>query len=462
MVGVRGSHRTSAGAVNTHYHGRLGTVTALKHEEEKLQNNSQQSAPSHPAIRQFGEDEFTNLRDSKTKQHNIMLLVGNGFDIAVLDMLGADYKTDYQSFYYYLKSRKFDGSNTIFKKMDELRLKHEASKGQGSTGFSNWSDLESVLQEFVSNSRGVDFDRLHADLEVIQDQFSNYLDLVVQPSHLTELSALAQSRRWAYSTFSRFLADLDEDSYLKLEFPRCTRYYDLFNFNIINFNYTYLLDNYLFLDQKQFNPHPYLTVDTNFLFRLNPRNHGGDKYRPNADTGCSSYLFVDLHHPHGAQAIPRSLLFGIDSTDKSAAQGSSHGLDKAFWAQTPRRYKKMIAESELFIIFGSSIGRTDRWWWRHILKRIDDGGELIIYKFRSDDGSDIGALRQKIAEQFVEENYDPTLFGGAEMTNEQVSRMMRRIHVVLYSDSATLSALGFSPSVFEPGDKDPASIPKVR
>ena len=48
-----------------------------------MQNNSQQSKPNHPAIRQFGEDEFTNLDGSTTKQHNIMFLVGNGFDIAV-------------------------------------------------------------------------------------------------------------------------------------------------------------------------------------------------------------------------------------------------------------------------------------------------------------------------------------------------------------------------------------------
>ena len=437
-------------------------MTALEHLEKRMQNNSQQSAPNHPAIRQFGEDEFRNLDGSMTKQHNIMFLVGNGFDIAVLDMLGADYKTDYQSFFYYLKSKKFDGSNMIFRKMDELRQKHEASVEQGGDGVSNWSDLESVLQDFVSNSQGVDFENLRSDLEEIQDQFSNYLDLVVQPSHLTELSALAQSRRWAYSTFARFLADLDEEPYLNLDFPRRARYYDLFNYNIINLNYTYLLDNYLFLDQKQFNPHPHVTVDTNFQFRLNPRNHGDDKYRPNAETGCSSYLFVDLHHPRGAQAIPRSLLFGIDSTDKSAAQGSIHGLDKAFWAQTPRRYKKMIAESELFIIFGSSIGRTDRWWWRHILKRIDDGGELIIYKFRSEEGGDLASLRRKIATQFIEENYDPELFGGGMLTVAQQSRLMCRIHVVLYSHSETISALGFSPQVFNPKDRNPASIPKVR
>ena len=427
-----------------------------------MRNNSQQNAPNYPAIREFGEDEFTYLDRSSRKQHNIMFLVGNGFDIAVLDMLGADYKTDYQSFFYYLKSKKFDGSNTIYKKMDELRQKHEASIEGGREGVSNWSDLESVLQEFVSNSRGVDFNALRADLEAIQDQFSNYLDLVVQPSHLTELSTLAQSRRWAYSTFSRFLADLDRDSYLQLKFPRDANHYHLFNFNIINFNYTYLLDNYLFLDQKQFNPHPHSTVDTNFQFRLNPRNHVDDGTRPNAETGCSSYLFVDLHHPHGAQAIPRSLLFGIDSTDESATQGSRHGLDKAFWAQTPRRYKKMIAESELFIIFGSSIGRTDRWWWRHILKRIGDGGELVIYKFRPQEGDDAGSLRRKVAKQFVEENYDPKLFGDTEMTDVQLTRLMRRIHVVLYSDSETLSALGFSPGVFNPDDRDPASVPMVR
>ena len=41
------------------------------------------------------------------RQHNIMALVGNGFDIQALSDLGAPSDTRYESFFHYLKYRRF-------------------------------------------------------------------------------------------------------------------------------------------------------------------------------------------------------------------------------------------------------------------------------------------------------------------------------------------------------------------
>lgn len=419
--------------------------------------------PIRHGIRKFDHTDFENLRPSNgKKQHNIMMLVGNGFDIAALTHLEAKYRTDYQSFFFYLKSLNFNPDNMIFKKMDELRQEHEEKLKLKKDGFPNWSDFEARLQEFVSGATSINYDDLRQDLAEIQRHFSSFLDLVVSPELLNELDKRAQHYLWAYCTFGRFLSDIDSTAYRILDFPQNTDHYHLFNFNIINFNYTFLLDNYLYLDQEQFNPHPNNTVDTNFLFHRNPRDYSyPHEYgsRANAATGCSAYLMTEIHHPHGVQSIPRSLLFGIDGTDQEASRGSNHKFEKTFWAQTPRRYRKMIKETELFIIFGSSTGETDRWWWRHILRRVHKGAELIIYKYCS---PSMPNARQKTASEikskFISDNYDPALFRGHELDEKTFEDLCFRVHVVKYTDSETLSALGFSPSIYVPSSRNPDAI----
>ena len=174
-----------------------------------------------------------------------MMLVGNGFDIAALSLLKAKYRTDYQSFFFYLKSMNFNPNNMIFKKLDELRQEHEEKVRLGEVGYPNWSDFEARLQEFVSGPRFIDFDNLRQDLAEIQRHFSSFLDLVVSPELLNELDRRAQYNLWAYCTFGRFLADVDDTTHRCISLPQQSAHYDLFNFNIINFNYTFLLDNYL-------------------------------------------------------------------------------------------------------------------------------------------------------------------------------------------------------------------------
>lgn len=76
-------------------------------------------------------------------QHNIMVLVGNGFDIAVLNKYG-DKKmngksTKYSDFFEYVTYfRLCDDNNLIYKKMKE---DHEQNK-------ENWCDFESSVDNY--------------------------------------------------------------------------------------------------------------------------------------------------------------------------------------------------------------------------------------------------------------------------------------------------------------------------
>lgn len=168
---------------------------------------------------------------------------------------------------------------------------------------------------------------------------------------------------------SAFLYDLPDRAFRNSEFPKNTANLDLYNFVFVNFNYTPLLDDFIYLDQVQFDPLPLKTVDRNFQFQSNPRGVGAAGVRP--FDSSSSYLMTEVIHPHGQQSIPRSLLFGIDEPDMRAGnQDPRLRLAKPLWAQNKPRYSHLFDDTELFIIFGCSLGGVDRWWWRNIAEAL--------------------------------------------------------------------------------------------
>lgn len=90
----------------------------------------------------FGKYDKKTFNEIKS-QHNIMVLVGNGFDIALLNK----YKTgkmkgktsSYSDFYEYIKYYNLcDEKNVLFKKMTE-QMSYD----------SNWSDFELIINTLV-------------------------------------------------------------------------------------------------------------------------------------------------------------------------------------------------------------------------------------------------------------------------------------------------------------------------
>ena len=176
---------------------------------------------------------------------------------------------------------------------------------------------------------------------------------------------------------SKFLKDINNIvDYNRLQFKNVTSHYDLFNFLFVNFNYTALFDNYIFLDTAQFDPHIYKGVDRNFDFYNEsiPKN-------PSNETIWSSYLMADVIHPHGTQNIPRSIIFGAD-IPSCKPNSKEKFLNKPFVAQNDNKYFDFFDNTELFIIYGMSLGLTDSWWLDSIFEQLmkeDKQSELIIY-----------------------------------------------------------------------------------
>lgn len=145
----------------------------------------------------------------------------------------------------------------------------------------------------------------------------------------------------------------------------------------------------------------------------------------------SCYLNTTVIHPHGQQHVTRSLLFGtnIEFKDKNKSKSLKREegkLSKEYWAQYDFKYKDLFKEAELFIIFGTSLGKSDQWWWTNTIIQMiaDDNKELIIYWYEIQSDS-------KLKNRFIEE-YLPKDWKISDKIHES---LIERIHVVNYTQS---------------------------
>lgn len=314
-------------------------------------------------------DQYLNKYEEPTnkynrKQHNIMALVGNGFDIQVLE-----------------KYRPDDAITTKYDKFFDFLTYDAKDKGKRE----DWADFEELMPQADPK-----------DISSIQKEFSKFLNQNVTVDIENNLGEDAQTGKWTIRSLSKFLGDLDDSSFEDIKFRRHIDYHDVFNFLFMNFNYTDLLDNYLYLDKHQFVPQKHKYIGTNFEFYINPNavDLPQDEWYCNCplyndDTNFSSYVMSKIVHPHGEQSIPRSLLFGTNEDD--------HKTSKKYWAQYDVQYADLFDDTELFILFGMSVGETDKWWWQKIseaLSNSEKNPELIIYNYDPKETDDADTVKQ--------------------------------------------------------------------
>lgn len=353
------------------------------------------------------------------KQYNIMALVGNGFDIQVLNQYNRPTTTRYTDFYHFLKMNNVRTNNLIVQEM-EAALDADAE---------DWSDIEACIERLVQQGNRVK--AIAKSVAEIRDYFSAFLNTVVDSRLLADLSSDAEANEWSKQTFSTFLGDLETlEELQRVPFGARKSVYDAYNFVFINFNYTSLLDNYLYMDSKQFDPLPHKTVDTNFVFNNDPKGLEGSKWNFNS----SSYIEYQLIHPHGYQDIPRSLLFGVDLTGDPRA-ATAH-LAKPYWARGESRYAHYFDDTDLFIVFGCSIGPTDTWWWQHIADSLLENAEraLIIYWRNAEDV--VALSREETIAKFL---------AVTRIEDSDLARLMEQISVVSYFDDTDRVWLSTTP-----------------
>lgn len=374
----------------------------------------------------YTNQEFEKLADDG--QINIMALFGNGVDIQLMSYLNSPYRTSYQNFYNYLCYKNFSKDNIIFQKMTRDKKENENNPDIKQ----NWSDFENSLIEIFNENNYIEA-RLTDDFNHFQVEFSNFLNDIISPNMLAQIGNDSSKSGLAISSFQKFLADLDESNFRKLNFPSKVRHYKLFNWEILNFNYTSMLDNILVLDKEQYDPHPWPHADRQISFAANPNNFTNDHCSWDSSTYFSSYLMTNITHPHGYQNVPKSMLFGFDNenqiTNNYNRPYAKYFL-KPYWAQNDKRYKSYFNDTDLFIIYGMSIGSSDFWWWNNILNSLlETDSELIIYNYNSNNESDNATINR-----FID------VATHKELDDEELDKLHKKIAIVQYNSETKLNA----------------------
>lgn len=375
----------------------------------------------------YTNQEFKELANDG--QINIMALFGNGVDIHLMEYLKSPYRTSYQNFYNYLCYKNFDKDNIIFQKMTEDKKDNE----NNSNIKQNWSDFENSLIEIFNENNYINEARLTNDFNHFQVEFSNFLNDIITPNMLAQIGNDSSKSELAISSFQKFLADLDESNFRKLSFPSKLYHYKLFNWEILNFNYTSMLDNILVLDKEQYDPHPWPHADRQISFAANPNNFTNDHCSWDSSTYFSSYLMTNITHPHGYQNVPKSMLFGFDNENQITNvdnRNKAKNFLKPYWAQNDKKYKSYFNNTDLFILYGLSLGDSDFWWWNNILNSLlETDSELIIYNYNSNNESDSETINR-----FID------VAKKVQLTAEDIEKLHKKIAVVQYDSKSKLHA----------------------
>lgn len=369
------------------------------------------------------------------KNENVVItyIIGNGFDMAVLEALGQEYSTSYEEFYNYLSFfLKNKDKNSIYKKILESKNKNDKL----------WTDYELLLQDLVhqkiseigqvenQNQKKDIYEDFMKDWEEIQYKFSDFLNYVITPDTLKKVSNMA-----GINSLERCLGELSFEDWKSLRFRLLPCHECKLTYNILNFNYSTLADNYFFHLRD---PHPFNEATNNSYFYPNPKGYNLENYYYNNSTRRISLVSeVKFYHPHGQLSIPSSILFGISinkSKYRTSKAENSHlhnnygedilkKMDKLYWSDSKEEVQKEISNTNLFIFFGHSIGESDKWWWKQILEQLMlSDSEIIIYDFKSNN------LKEKLI------NYFP----------EQRDTINDRIYTVNFNNSDSLLKIAFN------------------
>ena len=268
---------------------------------------------------------------------NILYIIGNGFDIA------QGLKTSYKDFEKWYKTQPT--TNPILMQF----------KSDMNPDLEFWSDLEVALGKYVSKLNSIaDFDTIYDDLTSSIEVYMNSQNAFFK---VTNESINRYRKEAAFP--DDYLEPADAEPIIRYIFGSSkARNVDI-TISAINLNYTSTFDKAIGFGNRGANLYP----------------------RRSCEMG-------EICHVHGAlNDLPISL--GVDSIEQIAHYEFRqeklivNALVKPVHNEVIRKNRavhamRLIDSAEMFVIFGSSIGDTDRTWWRAIYNRMMDGKSIPL------------------------------------------------------------------------------------
>jgi len=273
---------------------------------------------------------------------NITYIIGNGFDVN----LGL--KTRYQDFYDYYQNQPSPSEE-----VKQLKAHIDRNK-------ENWADLELALGEYTSNFK--DSNSATKVMEDLCDHLTEYLKL--------QSFLIPQSNEKLKEEMLRCLANPNE-FFLPADREQIRSYYSNSllahsKITILSLNYTPSIER--ILDYKDNQP---ISIDSN------------DSW-----LGYGTEVHPVLH-PHHTLDVDDTILVGLNDESQIANQTLCNNetfkenfikpaCNKMLSSGIEKQCSDVINNSDLFVVFGSSLGATDKLWWQKIANRMVNSNSLLL------------------------------------------------------------------------------------
>ena len=351
----------------------------------------------------------------------ITFLLGNGFDIQ------CGLKTSYIDFYNYILKKKY---SIDLKKANvkELALKIDniiySEIYKSKDNIENWADLELQLGVFTKrlkkrlNEPDQDVQKIANkflnDFEILLEDLNDYLKSIQIQDDVKIKEDFSDV---LYTTMNDFFYGVLQKENDELNNILVDNYSSHYNYRCISFNYTNTLKKVIQSCSEVSMPN-----------RLNNSSH--------------SHIFdKEIINVHGV--IDRFLTLGLNDETQLATDffdmSDLNDLIKPKSLEINREYMRRDAEnlidkSDIIVIFGMSIGATDKHWWEKIAYSLmnSKNKKLIIHLYEKTPSF----LSPRIARKRRESKENEFLFqlNNLDLSDEQIAQLRKQIYIVTNSE----------------------------
>lgn len=299
---------------------------------------------------------------------NILYLIGNGLDLA------QGMKTRYSDFYDKYSKPLEQAINPA-----ALKLRSEISKD-----YQTWADLELSLGTYTSQVKNEDIDAVYYDISDTLREYLNEEQEKYKPTDNVRELAIND----LISPYETLLPkDKEEITNYIINLKNSNGPSATTSMNIISFNYTNTLEKLL----------------SEFIGKFI-----GQILRTNV-------ILKDIIHIHGT--LDSHMILGVNDieqiTNEQFKQDSSirdmlvkPESNSAIRSNNDTICQRLIESADIIIIFGMSLGATDKIWWEKIGNQVLEGTQLIIFEHLNQPldykrAHKLGSMRNNVIKKFT-------------------------------------------------------------
>ncbi|EOE6429163.1 AbiH family protein [Enterococcus gallinarum] len=346
---------------------------------------------------------------------NITFLLGNGFDIQ------CGLQTSYINFYEYILKKKY--SLELSQEMDEKfvskidnMIYSEIYKSKDS--IETWADLEFQLGAFTKrlkeeNQETGIAERFLDDFEILREDLNEYLKGIQIQDNVQINEDFSEI---LFTTMDKFFNGVLEQEYDEINYMLRENTNNHFNYRFISFNYTNSLQ---------------------IIFQNCSKN---EKRNGFSSSNYSQVFNKTIINVHGV--IDRFLTLGLNDETQLASdffeKDDLNDLLKPNSLANSREYRRKNAEatidnSDIIVVFGMSIGSTDKHWWEKIAEVLlkAKNKKLIIHLYEKEP-SYLSSRKVRLRRKKKEDEFLSHL-DNLDLSDEKISQLRKQIYIVTNS-----------------------------